>query len=57
MGEVQILRNALGVMHKLYNSIKESTKRHSIFQEPLNLADYKNSITLKSLSITRWACR
>ena len=33
MTEIQPLRNALGIMHSLYNFLEGSTKRHAFFKE------------------------
>ena len=57
MCEVKILRTALGVMQEPYNFIGENTKRRSMFQDLINLADDTISMTLKSLHTVRSTCR
>ncbi len=49
-------RNTFGTISELHNFMEASAKRHAVFQEIQKQSGCK-SLTLKSLSDTRWACR
>ena len=53
---VEPVRNALGIVQKLYTVLEGSPKRHRIFQDLAVEEDHVN-LTLKSLCPTRWSCR
>ncbi len=58
MSEVEPLRNALGTIQSLYNFLEASPKRHAAFKAlEVVTDDDHTSLTLKSLSVTRWSCR
>ena len=60
MENVTPLRNALGTIQGLYNFLEASPKRHSIFNDiPINDSSAEKPLltSLKSQSVTRWACR
>jgi len=56
MTDVVPLRNALGTIQSLYNFLEASPKRHAMFED-IKMDGEPIARTLKSLSITRWACR
>ena len=58
LADVEALRNALGTIQSLYNFIEGSTKRHALLKN-IQIEDDGDtiSLTLKSLSATRWSCR
>ena len=49
-------RNTFGTISELHNFMEGSAKRHAVFEEMQKESGCK-SLTLKSLSDTRWACR
>ena len=53
---VEAVRNALGIVQKLYIFLEGSPKRHRIFQDLAVEEDHVN-LTLKSLCATRCSCR
>lgn len=53
---VTTARNTFGTISELHNFMGASTKRHAMFQEMQKESRCK-SLTLNSLSDTRWACR
>lgn len=53
---VTAVRNTFGTVSELHNFMEASAKRHAVFQEMQKESGCK-SLTLKSLSDTRWACR
>ena len=57
MTEIELLRNALGVVQSLYNFLEASPKRHVLFKSiQVESDDEDVARTIKSLSVTRWAC-
>ncbi|CAH3142285.1 unnamed protein product [Pocillopora meandrina] len=56
MTEIEMLRNALGIIQSLYNFLHGSTKRHALFKD-IEVHEEDVALTLKSLSTTRWSCR
>ena len=59
MENVTTLRNALGTI-RLYNFLEADPKRHNIFNDiPINDSSAEKPLltSLKSQSVTRWACR
>ena len=55
--QVKPLKNSLGVIQSLYNFIEASPKRHAIFCDTdVSGKDGSFVRTLKSQSVTRWAC-
>ena len=56
MTEIETLRNALGTIQSLYNFVHGSTKRHALFKA-IEVHEEDVTLTLKSLSTTRWSCR
>ena len=52
---VTAARNTFGIVLELHNFMEASAKRHAVFQEMQKESGCK-SLTLKSLSDTRWAC-
>ena len=54
--EITLIRNTLGTISQLHNFIDGSAKRHAVFENLQKEAGYK-TLTLKSLSDTRWSCR
>ena len=55
MADIEPLRNALGIIQSLHNFIEGRTKRHAVFCDIDNGAQFVR--TLKSQSVTRWCCR
>ena len=55
--EILPLRNTLGTIQQLYNFLEASPKRHAIFKDTEVDKEVLFKRSLKSLSITRWACR
>lgn len=56
---VTSIRNTFHVLQSLYNFIEKSPKRHGIFEKIQKCNQYFSggTLTLKSLSDTRWYCR
>ncbi|XP_050547957.1 zinc finger MYM-type protein 1-like [Daktulosphaira vitifoliae] len=59
MQEAPMAINTFFVLQSLYNFIAKSTKRHAVFEEIQKTFQSHDggTVTLKSLSDTRWACR
>ncbi|CAL4240950.1 unnamed protein product [Meganyctiphanes norvegica] len=53
--KIEPLRKALGQVQSLYNFIETSTKRHAIISD-IKIEGKSIFKTLKSQSVTRWAC-
>ncbi|XP_078368944.1 zinc finger MYM-type protein 1-like isoform X2 [Oculina patagonica] len=56
MTTVEPLRNTLGTIQSLYNFLEASPKRHALFGD-IETEEGSLLKTLKSQSVTRWACR
>ena len=57
MSSVECLKNALGTIQSLYNFVGASAKRVATFKDIEVVDTNFLSLSLKSLSDTRWACR